>query len=539
MSRLQRIGGWPAVGAALGAGALMALCYPGVSWYALAPLAWLPLLPWLREPGRVSVRGAALLGLLAGTVLHAWVFYWIVGTLETMSGLPTPVAIGGLLAYAFAMGTHQAAAAGLIAWDARLGLHASTWPLRAGLYLLAAEVVIPFQFPWYFGNVYYLAPLWHQAADLVGVVGLSAITLALSGWIYDVLRGARRRHAMVSATVLVAAWAGYGALRLSQVQAASVRATLPTLLVQHNPSLAEKRSLKPGPRLPMFERARKLTRDAGVGDAKLVVWSEGALPFFYVPSEADPLVKGRANSLLRRTTREADALGAELGVPFLFGTLRRLDPSWGERARNSGVLIRPGQPRWVYDKRILVPFGERMPLRDAIPALRDAVAGVSDLGEGDGPAVVSIAGVRVGMSICYENLFADHVWSALGEADVLLNLTDDVWFGDTNAPELHLMVQSARSVEMRRPLLRATATGVTAHVDAAGVIRGRTPVMQATTLRATAEVRDVDSPFRHGGPWPARGLTVFALAGLLWAAHRSRKKSARSRPLNARSEGDE
>ncbi len=539
MSRLQRMGGWPAVGAAVAAGGLMALCYPGVSWYALAPLAWMPLLPWLRDPGRVSVRGAALLGLVAGTVLHASVFYWIVGTLETMSGLPTPVAIGGLLAYAVAMGTHQAAAAGLIAWDARLGLDAPTWPLRAGLYLLAAEVVIPFQFPWFFGNVYYLAPLSHQAADVVGVVGLSALTLALTGWMYDAARGVRRRHSIAAAAVLVLAWAGYGQLRLAQVADTSVRGTLPTLLVQHNPSLAEKRSLKPGPRLPMFERARQLTRDAGVRDAKLVVWSEGALPFFYVPSEADPRVKGRANNLLRRITREADALGGELGVPFLFGTLRRLEPTWSERARNSGVLIRPGEPRWVYDKRILVPFGERMPLRDTIPALRDAVAGVSDLGEGEGPAVVSIAGVRVGMSICYENLFADHVWSALGDADVLLNLTDDVWFGDTNAPELHLMVQAARSVEMRRPLLRATATGVTAHVDAAGVIRGRTKVMQATTLRATAEIRDLDAPFRHGGPWPARGLTGFALALLLWAARRSRNKSAQSGPLDARSEGDE
>lgn len=524
------MGGGRGIGAALIAGALMALAYPGASFYVLALLAWWPLLRQLRGAEPVGPRGAAALGLVAGTVLHGAVFYWIVGTLETMSGLPAPVAWGGLLAYSVAMGTHQAAAAWAMAVDLRSGKALRWFPLRAGLYLLAAEWLIPFQFPWFLGNTFYVAPWLHQAADVVGIVGVSALTVSFTVLLDQAVFGPSKQRSAIAAAVLMGLWLGYGAWRISAIDATPVERTLPTLLVQHNPTLAEKRSLKPGPRIPMFERARRLTREAGVGDAALVIWSEGALPFFYVPSELAPGVKGKANPLLRRITAEADALGDELGVPFLFGTLRRIRPDWSERARNSAILVRKGEERWVYDKRILVPFGEKMPLRDTIPAIRDAVAGVSDLGEGDGPAVVALGGVALGLSICYENLFPTHVHDALGSADVLVNLTDDVWFGATNAPELHLMVQSARSVEMRRPLLRATATGVTAHVDAAGRILGRTPIMEQATLRATAEVRALDSLFRHIGPWGARGLTLLALGWLLLVGREIRNNREVSGP---------
>jgi apolipoprotein N-acyltransferase len=530
VARLAKMGGPVGLVVAVAAGGAMALAYPGVGWWPLAIIAWMPLLAWIRA-GKTTPVGAALLGLTMGTVLHAAVFSWIVQTMETMSGLPTVAAVAVMLIYAVAMAVHQALVAYAAALDLRLGLAPRWWWLRVAGFMVASEVLVPFQFPWFLGNAFYQATWLHQAADIIGIVGVSGLAIAVAAAVAQaVVAPARRRGAATAALCVIVVWCGYGAWRVATIDATASARSLRALIVQHNPTLTEKRSEHPAPRVPMFERARAMTRAANREGIDVILWSEGALPFFYVPDEVaapgQAPIAGRANALLRRITAEADAFAAELAVPFLFGSLRRVDAQWRERTRNSAVLMRPGQPRWVYDKRILVPFGERMPGRDLIPGLAEAIPGVSDIGEGDGDANVVVAGVNVGLSICYEALFADHVFTTLADSDVFVNLTDDVWFGQTNAPELHLMVQSARSVEMRRPLLRATATGISASVDAVGRVTARSGVWKAEVLRVEADVRALNSPFRAFGTWPARILAALSMLGLALAVWLRRRQAA-------------
>ncbi len=488
-------------------GLLLAASYPSLGWWWLALVAYVPLL-WA-VAGIARARQGFVLGWVAGTVLHGLSFYWLSFTIREMSGLPTVVGWLVVLLHAAAMGLHQAVfAAAVVAtrqWQSRVW-----WPAWVGVTLLAAEVIVPWQFPWYLGNAVYPAPVLLQAADVVGVVGVSALAAACSAVVVDALRAKSWRRGLFL-VALLGCWTGYGALRLWMVEAVPVNRTLAVGLVQHNPSMKEKTSLKPGPRLPMFSRAIALTKQLPLDDLDLVIWPEGALPFFYVPLEVDK--PGRAPPVLRRVTADLHAFAAKLGRPLIVGTLRMSDRQWKARPTNAAVVI-DGTSTQAYDKHLLVPFGEYLPGRDLMPTLKDLVPGVSDLGAGQGTSVLEVRGVRLGMSICYEALFSGFMWRQTRDSDVLLNLTDDVWFGPTNAPELHLMVQIPRAVELRRPLLRATATGISAMVDAGGRVTARTPVWQTATRVVRVQLRDVGSPFRVWGPWPARALAAL-VAGLL------------------------
>ena len=526
----------PGLGAAVASGAMVAAAFPGPSLWPLAIVGWLPMLAWLRWR-RPSVRRAAAMGLLAGTIVHVAVFYWIASTLEEMSGLPGAIALAALVAYGAVMGLHQALWLGLLAAVAspeaeqgRLGRW--RWAGLAALIYLAVEVLIPFQFPWFLGNALYAAPTWLQGADVFGVVGLSALCVGVAALLAEAApwrSGQRSLAPALAAAALLLVWWAYGAARLAQHDASPVQKRWTAALIQPNPTLAEKRSLRPRPRLPMLDRAIALTRGLDLKGVDVVLWPEGSLPFFYVPLPGDPDAQGlsadamRAPPVLQQTSKRVRDFAKELNRPLVFGALRRTDPLWRERARNSAVIMTMDGQRRFYDKQLLVPFGEFMPGRDLFPALTEAIPGVSDMAAGSGDARFELAGTQVALTICYEALFAGHVWQAAGDADVLLNLTDDVWFGPTNAPELHLMVQVARAVELRRPLVRATATGISALVDAAGRVQLRTGIWQSDARIVTAEVRTLSSPFRLWGPWPVRvitGLVCLWLGWLLWSRRR-------------------
>lgn len=502
-------GGWWAWLLAGLTGGLLALAYPGGGLWPIAFIAYAPLLWALNDVERIK-RGFVL-GLVAGTVLHGLSFHWLSFTMHEMSGLPAAVGWLVVAGHAAAMGLHQAVfAAALVAL--RRWRRSPLWFVWVGASLMMAEVVVPWQFPWYLGNTVYLAPIWLQPADLFGIVGVSGLLVACSALLVAALRRRSLRHALGLAGLLLV-WLGYGGLRQSMIDGAAPKKRWKVGVVQHNPTIKEKKALKPHVRLPMLKRVMSLTKALPLKDLDLVVWSEGALPFFYVPLELEKPV--RAPPVLRKMTRDVHLLAEGLGRPLIFGTLRMTDKRWKERARNTAVLV-DGTSYSTYDKHVLVPFGEFLPGRDLIPTLKDLIPGVSDLYEGSGPTIMRVRDVKVGMSICYEALFSMFMWRNNADSDLLINLTDDVWFGPTNAPELHLMVQLPRAVELRRPLLRATATGVSALVDATGRIHGRTPVWKATSRVVNVEMRDLDSPFRLWGPWPSWLLALGVLGAVGW-----------------------
>lgn len=524
---------------AAGTGLLLVLAYPNAGLWPLALVAHVPLLIALGGDD-VRPRQAFVLGWISGFVLHATTFSWLSFTLIEMSDAPAPLAWLGVVAHGLAVGLHRAVWAWLLTrhWPGMLPRDTDgwwpvvRWVAAAASLWVAIEFTLPFLFPWYLGNALYPAPILLQVADLIGIPLVSALTMAVSLLAFAAWRlvGRARLLALAALVVLVALWTGYGAWALARIDAVPAERSFTGALVQANVTIAEKKALAPGPRIPMFNRVARLSETevfAAEDDDKpdLLVWPEGALPFFFVPSELE--TPGRAPPVLLEITRRVLGLAERWGRPFLFGSSRRLDPQWQQRARNAAILTQPGTPRQIYDKQILVPFGEYLPGRDLLPE-GFKVPGVSNMGAGDGPVrmvATSPAGTKteLGVNICYEGLFLGSMWSWMQSADVLINLTNDVWFGPGNASELHLMVHLARAVELRRPLWRATATGVTASIDAAGRVIARLPPRTEGVLRVDAAIRPLDSVFRHVGPVPVYVWVVAVWCLVVWRGRKSRQ----------------
>jgi apolipoprotein N-acyltransferase len=449
--------------------------------------------------------------------------------MQAMSGFPWVLAVAVHLLFSVAMGVHQA----LFAWlvrrtqpvAQRAPWHAIGWALALATLYAAIEFVVPYLFPWFLGNAFYTTGVWIQAADVLGIAGVSLLAMACNVLIALGLVDARlRKPATMALAVLLVAWSGYGFLRLHQIEGVTPRRIFRAVLVQADATLQEKLGAGRA-RLPMLDRHEQMTRALDRRDVDLIVWPEGSLPFFWIvdhvgPDGAPEGTRTKANPLLVQAKRRTLDLVKFLDRPLLFGSLRRLDRLWEQEARNSAFLVRPDGQEWVYDKRILLPFGEYLPGSTLIPALKESIPGVSHMDSGTTSGLIDVAGTRLLVNICYEALFPAFLRAEGSDADVIANLTNDIWFGPLPAPELHLMVQQARAVELRRPLLRSTVTGITAMVDALGVIQGRTTLHEQAVRRFDVPVRDLASPYRLWGDAPMWLLTLLAAAWSWWRIRR-------------------
>lgn len=511
---------------AVASGVLVALAYPQPGWWATSLFGYVPLIGWLLQ-GQRDWKTAAKAGWIAGAVQHAWVYAFLGHTMREMSGFPTWASWAVIALHAAVMSLHQAAWLGLCAklapktpWGQVLG-----W----GLLLTAVEFSLPWLFPWFLASALFRQPLWMQPADWLGVPLVSALQVGCSVLIAQawVQRSARR---LGWVAVWLAVWAGYGAWRMHSVDTQPQTGQLRVAVVQHNPTLAEKRSRVPAERMAMLDRAEALSQSLG-DRPDLLVWAEGALPYAWQP--APPVgTKGPGENYAGVAVR-VRKLVQTLRVPLLTGTLRFGDWTRNTQMRNAALLFQPDTDAlWTYDKHILLAFGEYLPLSQWIPALRGAIPGISDFAAGEGSGLVDVAGARLLVNICYEALFPAFLRDGGAEqADVLVNLTNDVWFGPQPAPDLHLMVQQARAIELRRPLLRATTTGVTALVDANGRLLQETGVGVEAVLQAQIPLRRPGSPYLLWGDGPMWLLSA-AVVGLAL-----RRRRVDSEPFAAHNHG--
>ena len=160
-----------------------------------------------------------------------------------------------------------------------------------------------------------------------------------------------------------------------------------------------------------------------------------------------------------------------------------------------------------YHKRHLVPFGEYLPFDDwTRPVLDFLEIPMSDFSRGgNGKPLVTLAGYPVGIDICYEDAYGDEIIRALPEAALLINASNDAWFGDSLAPHQHLEIARMRAVETARYMLRATNTGISAIIDQHGVLRGTSPQFEKAILSddVAAPARDhavcLLGQYRRGG----------------------------------------
>lgn len=228
----------------------------------------------------------------------------------------------------------------------------------------------------------------------------------------------------------------------------------------------------------------------------IVVWPETAIPAF--ADEVPDMVASLDHSA--RAAHTTLLVGMPTGEPWS-----------GGRYYNSVVAL--GREPGRYDKRHLVPFGEFFPFKSALENLSRLLSiPMSDFSEGDlHQASLHAAGHALGVSICYEDVYAREVRRALPEAGFLVNVSNDAWFGDTIAPHQHLQIARMRALEVGRYLLRATNTGITAIINERGEITARAAQFQPAALTGTFAARAGATPYVRLGDLPLFSVLVMAI----------------------------
>jgi len=243
----------------------------------------------------------------------------------------------------------------------------------------------------------------------------------------------------------------------------------------------------------------------------LVIWPETAIPTFY----------HRVEQQLLQVARELRATGAELAIGVL--EYRPEEQRYFNVVRKVTLDTEPVQ---VYRKRHLVPFGEYMPFRDLLEFIgRYILIPMSDLHPGAArQAPLSLAGRLAGVSICYEDTFGEDVITQLPEANFLVNVSNDAWFGDSIAPHQHLQIARVRALETARPMARSTNTGISAFIDHDGRVLARSPQFEAHALDASIQPRTGATPYVVYGNYLVVTALLLALGITTVAGRMSRNR---------------
>jgi apolipoprotein N-acyltransferase len=241
--------------------------------------------------------------------------------------------------------------------------------------------------------------------------------------------------------------------------------------------------------------------------AKLIVLPETALPRFY--DLVEPEYLARLEAAAKRNA--GDLL---LGIPYRTGP--------GEYYNS--VLTLGTSPRQAYHKVHLVPFGEFVPAAlDWV--MRLVQIPLSDFSRGaPGQRPLAVAGQRVAINICYEDLFGDAMARWLPEATLLVNVSNVAWFGDSLAPAQHLQIARLRAIELGRMHLAATNTGISAAIDRDGRVLARLPQFTAGKLEISAQGYAGTTPYALYKDWP---IVVGSLLVLLFALFVARRAASR------------
>jgi len=459
--------------AAMLSGLLLLLATPGLPGTPL--LAWIGLIPLLRTIEHQPPRRAILAGLTTGMIFHTGLLYWIIIVLGRYGQLPLWLSLPALLLLAAYMSLYTALfAAGLARCKNIIPLTWAAPLLWVGLDFIRAHLLTGFPWQDLGYSQFQLLPII-QIADLCGHHGVTFLIVMTNCLLLALFRAGRNAkgspparwwQTQLPAILLLAAALAYGNLRLTQVENLAAKAAhLPTTVVQGNIAQDQKW-------LPAFQEQTMTTyleqslEAMKAGPSRLLVWPETALPFF-------PMENRRFRELLTELTAHGDTC-------LLTGAPHRASTGTPPTLQyfNSAMLFGPATPSTRYDKQHLVPFGEYMPLRRLLPLPGPLVESIGDFTPGTSSAPLPCpGGAKAGVLICFESIFPELARAEVEQgADLLINITNDAWFGRSTAPWQHLSMAVFRAVETRRSLARAANTGISGFVEPTGRLKNLSPL---------------------------------------------------------------
>ena len=500
MKRLRLLG--EIVGIALLGGAqTVAFVHPAL-WplqlLAIALLAW--------RVGGASPRKAALLGWAFGTAWLCAGTWWMYVSMHRYGGLSAGLAALAVFALCAFLSLYLAAAMAAVARWRRLAALPSA-AMFAGAWLLAelARGVIFTGFPWVASGYAHVDSPFGGFAPWVGVYGLGAIVAGVAAAFGFSRPGAAR--AWLAPALLLAATLALGAVA-GRIDYTRPTGSLSVSLLQGNVPQEEKFAMR-HVRQALTATVAQLVGAGG----ELVIGPETVIPL--LPASLDPAVW---QDLLERFRQPGRA--ALIGLPLGNEELGYTNSAAGISAATAAL---PGG-FYRYDKHHLVPFGEFIPAGFRwLTELMHIPLGDFNRGRLNAPSFV-VHGQRVAPNICYEDLFGEELAARFVAEDqaptILANLSNIGWFGKTIAVAQHLEISRMRSLELQRPMVRATNTGATAVIDHRGVVLKSLPPFERGTLDASVEGRSGRTPFATWagtlGLWPlfAIGVATLLAAGL-------------------------
>ncbi len=509
------------------------------AWVAFAPLLFALLAPGNPAGPRAILRGVVA-AYIMGVLWYAVDCYWIYQTMLYYGGLPPLVSVGILALYSLILGLYFAAFG--LAVGAAGKIFRSPYPalVAAPFFWVAVELASSriTKVPWdLLGYSQIDNLLLIRLAPVTGVYGLSFVLMAGNSLVAAglIAREPGRRLRLLAAGLFLTLLLQNG----YRINPAPAPTQAVAVLLQQNVNVDQANAWSESEyqdRVAEFVRLSRHTcgpylRGLPGVDAYpvmpncpavpqtpgLIAWPETPAPFF----DKDPRFLNALRSVARSETAPvvAGAVGADRHG-------NRLD------RYNSALFLAPdGALLGRYDKVHLVPWGEYIPYKQFFSFAKNLTQEAGDMTHGWRRMVFSSGGHRFGVFICYEEIFGDEIRIfALRGAQVLVNISDDGWYGDTCAPWQTLNMSRMRAVENRRWLLRDTNTGVTTVIDPFGRMTATVQRHALTSLAAGYGYRsDLTFYTRHGDLFAELcGIISLALAaGMLRAGLRRRSSPAR------------
>lgn len=488
-----------------------------LGWIAIAPL--LVALLRARPPETLQLKAgikllpakptqAFLLAYICGILWYGGTCYWIYPTMRQYGGLNAPAAFGILILFCLYLALYH----GL--FGLLIGFLAGNSPFKRRALLLSPVIWVAVElartrisgFPWDLLGITQVDNIpMNRLATVTGVYGLSfEIMLVNAALAAAFLVGRERRKTLLLAGVVAAAALQAG--RFVSPPPSPVQAGQVAALVQANVPILEGSDWTK----TYFDSTLRDLTEQSLSQANprpgLIVWPENPAPFY----ASDPVFREAISGLAEQS--HAWVLAGSIGI-------QNATSGAPSEVYNSGALVSP-QGEWTsrYDKFHLVPFGEYVPFKRIFAFAGGLTKEVGDFSPGTSRAPLAADGAKLGVFICYESIFPDEVrqFAAQG-AQVLVNLSNDGWYGDSGAYAQHLKQARMRAVENNRWLLRDTNTGVTAFIDPLGRITATVPRKTRTALVANYALLDETTFYTRYGDWFAwlcAIISVVALASL-------------------------
>ncbi|MGE4293415.1 MAG: apolipoprotein N-acyltransferase [Desulfovibrio sp.] len=485
--------------------------------------------PWLHLPPLMLLFPAALC-LMAFRATSQWralgwsyltsvlaltaCLYWVAGPVAQYGGLPWWLALPCPFGVSLVMGLYG----GAFGW----GMHraARRFPplllcIFAGILWTALEQTGSWLFsgfPWVTLSVAFAPwPLFIQGASLVGAYGLSGLFVSIVAGLLLWNTARPPRHLALFLCIFLL---GFGCYRMAGYAPSGLDKHV--ALIQGNIDQAEKWEapfqigtvqkyidMSRESLIPTVPATGTTTASSNANQPDLIVWPETAMPFYL----QDASVYSNQVSEFVRTS----------GVPLIAGAPAYMQQEDGSfNFYNRAFLFNPHDDSvsW-YDKVHLVPFGEYVPLKEWLPVDKLA-SGVGDYLPGDRLAPLNADGMHLGLLICYEAIFPELAQERVARgADILVNISNDAWFGRSSAPWQHLAQTRMRAVEQSRWIARGTNTGVSAFIDPLGRLAASSELFQDQVLTWTVKPVQVTTIYHDAYHWLTSG--AYLLAGLLFS----------------------